>query len=69
MRNYVLESLERLERKKIDQAEMATIAKSSETIMSSLKLQLTYSAMRSETPHIDFLQNCNDGKTKLIEKG
>ena len=72
LQEFVLSSLEDLANKKIDVNEMGIIAKSSETIMSSLKLQLAYNSMRGETPHIKFLQDCNEGffleKTPEIKK-
>jgi len=69
LQTYVLESLEKLASKKIDINEMGVIAKSSETIMSSLKLQLAYNNMRNEIPKIKFLQDCNNGTPmpKLID--
>lgn len=66
MRNHILDSLEKLEKKKIDVVEAGIIAKSSEGIMSSLKIQLTYNNMRGEEPNIKFLQDCNKN-AKLIE--
>ncbi len=62
LRDYVLESLEKLSSNKIDVTEAGVIAKSSETIMSSLKLQLSYSNMIGDTPNIKFLQDCHKGK-------
>jgi hypothetical protein len=45
---------------------MGSVSKAAETVLSSLKMQLAYSAMRQETPNIEFLQKCNEGK--LIER-
>ena len=66
LREFVLESLEKLSANKIDVTEAGVIAKSSETIMSSLKLQLSYSGMLNETPNIKFLQDCHKG-TSVID--
>jgi hypothetical protein len=61
LRNYVLDSLEKLSSNKIDVTEAGVIAKSSETIMSSLKLQLSYSSMIGDAPMIPFLQDSHQG--------
>jgi hypothetical protein len=45
---------------------MSIIAKSSETVMSSIKLQLAYNNMRGEQPDIKFLQSCNKGSIKEL---
>ncbi len=63
---HICESLENLEKGKIDVVEMGIIAKSSEAIMSSLKIQLSYAGMRNEKPNIPFLQKCNHNE-KIIE--
>lgn len=61
LQNYVLESLEKLDKRKIDVDEMSIIAKSSETVIASLKIQLAYNNMRGEMPNIKFLEDCNEG--------
>lgn len=66
LRDHMLKKLEDLEKGNIEADEMGSISKATETILSSLKMQLAYSAMREETPNIEFLQSCNNGK-KLIE--
>lgn len=65
LRDHLLSKLELLDSGKIEIDELGQINKTSETIMSSLKLQLAYSGMRGEMPEIEFLQQCN--KSKLIE--
>ncbi len=67
LRNFVLDSLERLSSNKIDVAEAGIIAKSSETIMSSLKLQLSYSQMIGDMPNIKFLQDSHKGTPVAVE--
>lgn len=62
MRNHVLESLENLKQNKIDVTTAGIVAKSAETIMSSLKLQLAYSSMIGDEPYIKFLHDSHDGK-------
>lgn len=62
LRNYVLKSLEDLANRNIDATEAGVIAKGSETIMSSLKLQLAYAAMIGETPRIDFLEDSHKSR-------
>jgi hypothetical protein len=64
LRNHILESLEKLEENKIDIDEASIIAKSGETIISSLKVQLSYANMRGEEPNIKFIQDCNDSSKK-----
>lgn len=66
LREYVLEALEKLSDSKIDATEAGVIAKSAETIMSSLKLQLNYSGMLGDIPNIKFLQDCHQGKPVLL---
>lgn len=61
LRDHLLSKLDALEHGELDADKLGTIAKTAETIMSSLKLQLAYSAMRNEVPNIQFLQKCNDG--------
>ena len=68
LREFVLDSLEKLSNNKIDVTEAGVIAKSSETIMSSLKLQLSYSGMLGETPNIKFLQDCHKGTPIQVEQ-
>lgn len=57
LRNHMLETLEKLSNSKIDIDEVSIIAKGIESINSSIKLQLAYFAMRSEIPHIPFIQD------------
>lgn len=66
VRNYMIESLKRLEDGEIDVTEAGIIAKGAETIMSSIKLQLQYHHMRGEQPTIPFIHDCRNG-TALIE--
>lgn len=69
LQDYILDSLEKLSNNKIDVTEAGIIAKSAETVISSIKLQLSYSAMIGHTPHIDFLHNCHKGNpAKTIEQ-
>lgn len=58
----MIDAMEKLASGKIDVHEAATIAKGSETVMSSLKLQLTYSNMLGEVPYIEFLHDCHEGE-------
>lgn len=67
LQHFILQSMENLEKKKIDVIEMGIIAKSSESIMSSLKLQLAYNNMRDEVPNIKFLEDCNEGERKSTQ--
>jgi len=67
LRDYVLNSLEKLEKNKIDIEKMSIIAKSSETVMSSIKMQLAYANMRQEMPIIPFLQDCHKVEKKQLE--
>jgi hypothetical protein len=46
---------------------MSIIAKSSETVMSSIKMQLAYANMRQEMPIIPFLQDCHKVEKKQLE--
>lgn len=62
LRDHLLEKIEALDKNKIDPEKMGTTSKACETVLSSLKMQLAYSAMRNETPEIEFLQSCNNGK-------
>lgn len=62
LREYILESLDKLRKNKMDIDEASIIAKSGEVIMSSVKLQMAYSHMLNHTPHIKFLHDCHDGK-------
>lgn len=66
VRNYVIDSLNRLHNQEIDVAEAGIIAKGAETIMSSVKLQLQYHHMRGEQPTIPFIHDCHNGSA-LIE--
>lgn len=66
LRDYILQNLDLLESNIIDADHMGSVSKAAETVLSSLKMQLAYSAMRQETPNIEFLQKCNEGK--LIER-
>jgi DNA-binding XRE family transcriptional regulator len=66
LRNHVLHSLEQLAAHKIDVTEASIVAKASETIMSSVKLQLSYAGMLGCQPDIAFLEDCHTVKTKLI---
>jgi hypothetical protein len=61
LRNFMVDNLEKMSKKNIDVTEMGIIAKSGEAIMSSLKLQLTYSSMIGDIPCIKFLDDCHDG--------
>lgn len=67
LQEYILKSLDDLDKGKIDVNEASIKAKSAESINSSLKLQLAYNNMRGEIPNIPFLQTCNKGKLKEIE--
>lgn len=69
MREYMIYTLERLEKKAIDVTEAGIIAKGGETIMSSLKLQLSYSGMRGEVPNIPFLEECNTPEDRNLIEG
>lgn len=73
LRNYLLDSIELCEKKKIKIDELSIIAKTAEAIFSSVKIQLVYNQMRNEKPSIDFIEECNKGiadekvsKTNLI---
>jgi hypothetical protein len=61
LRDHLLDKLDQLENKQIEIEELGQIAKASETILASLKIQLAYAGMRSEIPHIEFLEDCNKG--------
>lgn len=67
LRNHILQSLENLADKKIDIDEASIIAKSGETIMSSIKMQLLYASMIGEIPHIDFVHSCHAGSPAIPE--
>jgi len=47
--------------------EASIIAKSGEAIMSSLKLEMAYSAMIGNVPHIDFIHDCHKGKKVIVK--
>jgi len=59
LRNMVIEAMENLVNGKMDVHDAATLAKGSETIMSSLKLQLSYANMIGEKPYIPFIHDCH----------
>jgi len=54
--------LDRFSKNKIDVHDMGIISKSTEVMMTSLKVQLAYNSMRKEQPNIKFLQDSNNGK-------
>lgn len=62
LQDFLLESLDRFNKDKIDVHMMGIISKSTEVMMTSLKVQLAYNAMRKEMPNIKFLQDSNNGK-------
>lgn len=67
LRDYLINALDRLENKTIDPLEAGIISKKGDTILNSLKVQLTYAGMRGESPKIEFLQNC-DYKEEFLEE-
>ena len=68
LRDYLLDSLEQVEKGKIDIQDLSIISKTSETIMSGIKTQLAYAHMRGEKPIIPFLQDCHQIETIKISK-
>lgn len=70
LRNCVVDTIEKLVAGEVDVVHAGIVAKSSETIMSSLKLELAYTNMKGDTPNIKFIQDSYEGEPnhKLIEK-
>lgn len=62
LQDLLLDSIEKFNKNKIDVHAMGIISKSTEVIMTSLKVQLAYNSMRKEMPNIKFLQDSNHGK-------
>lgn len=67
LRDYMISALDRLENKTIDPVEAAVISKKGDSILNSLKVQLTYAGMRGVVPDIPFLQDCENSE-KLLEE-
>lgn len=56
LRNHAIETLKKLETKKIDMAEAGVTAKLYESLMSSLKTEMEYHKMLGHLPQIKFLE-------------
>lgn len=67
LRDHALQTLEDLENGLVDVDHAATVAKGCDTIMGTVKLQLTYSHMLGERPNIAFLQEAHRSTSNLIE--
>lgn len=67
LQNHLLNCIERTDKKKMDIEELSIVAKAAEAIFSSIKLQISYNHLRNETPNIEFLQKCNNGKPGLSD--
>ena len=71
LRDHAIETLENLERKKIDVVQAGVTAKLYESIMSSLKTELEYHKMLEQKPNIEFLNGAKVIETtkKLLKGG
>jgi hypothetical protein len=56
LRQHAIETLKKLESKKIDMAEAGVTAKLYESLMSSLKTEMEYHKMLGHLPRIKFLE-------------
>lgn len=68
LRDYVLETFQKLSDGKIDISEASTIAKLSETVISGIKTQLEYARLTESMPHIPFLGNTIPGSAREIKQ-
>lgn len=73
LRDHLLETLEKLDKRKIELEEASIVAKLAEGVVSGLKTQLEYARLNNSSPLIPFLakstrmiKNTNN-KPKLIE--
>lgn len=62
LRDFALETLEKLANKEIDCSEAGVSGKLCESVISTLKTQLTYSAMLDEKPDIPFMMTEVNGR-------
>ncbi len=61
IRNMLLSAMEKVESGKMEAADLMIMAKSSEGVFSSLKLQMAYAHMHGEKAYIPFLDDCHMG--------
>lgn len=64
----LLQSIEKVELGKMEPSELMVLAKGSEGVFSSLKLQMAYAAMHGEKPYIPFLDDSHVGETIDVVK-
>jgi len=67
LRDYALETLEKLSSGEIDTAHAGVTGKLCESVISTVKAQLEYARMIQEEPNIPFMQACHNGTGKTIE--
>jgi len=68
LREHAAQTLELLDKGKIDTIQAACNAKLYESMVSSLKAELEYNRMLQRNPNIDFLENDSLPKMKELKK-
>lgn len=62
LRDFALETLERLSNGEIDTAQAGVSGKLCESVISTVKTQLEYARMVDEQPYIPFMDSCHSNK-------
>ncbi len=65
LRSVILETIEKLQTKKIDVVDAGVLAKLSETVISGLKTQMEYARLTETVPNLDFMGD--NYEVKLLE--
>jgi hypothetical protein len=59
LRNHLLRKIEAFDKGEIKAEELGVIAKATDSIVGTIKLQITYGASRRQITNIGFVQDCH----------
>jgi hypothetical protein len=59
LRNHLLRKIEAFDKGEIKSEELAVIAKATDSIVNTVKLQVFYGGARRQVANIDFVQDCH----------